>query len=91
MKQEIAFISLALFIIAIGFVMINPQFIGYVTVGDELSYSKTINQSFDFRNADHTTEARLRQQAAVIQENTRRSIYQDMQDGGSISKLTGRR
>jgi len=51
----------------------------------------TINQNFDFRNADHTTEARLRQQAAVIQENTRRSIYQDMQDGGSISKLTGRR
>ena len=51
----------------------------------------TINQSFDFRNADHTTEARLRQQAAIIQENTRRSIYQDMQDGGSVSKLTGRR
>ena len=51
----------------------------------------TINQSFDFRNADQGTEARLRQQAAVIQENTRRSIYQDMQDGGSISKLTGRR
>ena len=51
----------------------------------------TINQSFDFRNADQGTEAKLRQQAAVIQENTRRSIYQDMQDGGSISKLTGRR
>jgi len=51
----------------------------------------TINQNFDFRNADHTTEARLRQQAAIIQENTRRSIYQDMQDGGSVSKLTGRR
>jgi len=51
----------------------------------------TINQNFDFRNADQGTEARLRQQAAIIQENTRRSIYQDMQDGGSVSKLTGRR
>ena len=51
----------------------------------------TINQSFDFRNADKFTEARLRQQAMVIQENTRRSIYQDMADGGNISKLSGRR
>jgi len=51
----------------------------------------TINQSFDFRNADKFTEARLRQQAMVIQENTRRSIYQDMADGGNVSKLSGRR
>lgn len=51
----------------------------------------TINQSFDFRNADQFTEARLRQHAMVIQENTRRSIYQDMADGGNISKLSGRR
>lgn len=51
----------------------------------------TIHQSFDFRNADQFTEARLRQQAAVIKESTRNSIYQDMQDGGSVSKISGRR
>jgi len=51
----------------------------------------TINQSFDFRNADQFTEARLRQSAAVIKEQTRQSIYQDMQDGGQISKISGRR
>lgn len=53
--------------------------------------SVIINQSFDFSNADNTTEARLRAQAAQISEITKQSVYQDMADGGRVSKLTGRR
>ena len=51
----------------------------------------TVVQNFDFSNADNTTEARLRQAAGVIAESTKQSIYAEMQDGGNISKLSGRR
>ena len=51
----------------------------------------TVVQNFDFSNADNTTEARLRQAAGVIAESTKQSIYAEMQDGGNISKISGRR
>jgi hypothetical protein len=51
----------------------------------------TIVQNFDFSNADGGTEANLRQAAAVIQERTKQAVYSDMQDGGNISKISGRR
>lgn len=69
-----------------------PSTAGRMYSNDQLGGGGVVvNQSFDFRNADQFTEARLRQQAAVIQENTRQSIYQDMKDGGNVSKLSGRR
>ena len=51
----------------------------------------TVIQNFDFSNADNATEARLRQAAALIQETTKASIYAEMQDGGNVSKISGRR
>jgi hypothetical protein len=51
----------------------------------------TIVQNFDFSNADGGTEANLRQAAAVIQERTKQAVYAEMQDGGNVSKISGRR
>jgi phage-related minor tail protein len=51
----------------------------------------TVIQNFDFSNADNATEARLRQAAALIQQTTKASIYAEMQDGGNVSKISGRR
>ncbi len=51
----------------------------------------TIVQNFDFSNADSNTEARLRQAAAAIAQTTKQAIYSEMQDGGTISKISGRR
>ena len=68
-----------------------PATAGRIIPNGAMGGSVVINQSFDFSNADNTTEARLRAQAAQISEITKQSVYQDMADGGRVSKLTGRR
>jgi len=55
------------------------------------SAGMTIVQNFDFSNADSNTEARLRQAAAAIAQTTKQAIYAEMQDGGNVSKISGRR
>jgi tape measure domain-containing protein len=51
----------------------------------------TVVQNFDFSNADGSTVANLRQAASVIQEQTKQAIYAEMQDGGNVAKISGRR
>ena len=51
----------------------------------------TVVQNFDFSNADGSTVANLRQAASVIQERTKQAIYAEMQDGGNVAKISGRR
>lgn len=53
--------------------------------------SVVVNQHFDFSNADEGTEAKLRQAAGAIMAQTKASLLQDIQDGGSVSKVVGRR
>ena len=55
------------------------------------SSNVNINQSFDFRGADSGTEARLRQYAKRIKEETIKDITENINRGGSLAKVVGRR
>jgi hypothetical protein len=51
----------------------------------------TINQSFDFRNADGDSVGRLRAEAEKIKKETFDKVFTEMSRGGKYSKLSGRR
>lgn len=50
-----------------------------------------INQVFDFRDANPTTETRLRAAAANIKRETFAQVFNEINKGGRYAKMTGRR
>jgi len=62
-----------------------------VQLSGETGSNVNINQSFDFRGADGTTEARLRQFASQIKRETTKEIFDSINRGGSQAKTVGRR
>ena len=62
-----------------------------VQLSGDTESNVNINQSFDFRGADGTTEARLRQFAGQIKKETTKEIFDSINRGGSTAKTVGRR
>jgi len=50
-----------------------------------------INQSFDFRNADPGSEAKLRKEAERIKRETFNMVFDKISEGGRYAKISGRR
>ena len=51
----------------------------------------TIEQNFDFRNADASTITQLRNQAKVIEDRTFNRVFSEINKGGKFAKIAGRR
>ncbi len=62
-----------------------------VSIEGDTGDTINVNQSFDFRGADATTEAKLRQFAAQIKRETTKEIFDSINRGGSAAKIVGRR
>lgn len=68
-----------------------PNTGGRIVPNGEGGGNISINQNFDFSNADEAVLGRLHRQAAAIKEETFSAVFEAIGQGGSYSKATGRR
>lgn len=72
--------------------MFTPARSGYIVPNDKMGGSNvTITQSFDFRGADPSSEARLRQYAERIKQESVAAVFQKIERGGNAAAAVGRR
>lgn len=69
-----------------------PKQSGQIVPNNELGgTSVVVNQSFDFRGADGTTEARLRMYAEKIKQESVQAVFARIERGGAAAAAVGRR
>jgi len=68
-----------------------PNTGGRIVPNGEGGGNISINQNFDFSNADEAVLGRLQRQASAIKEETFSAVFEAIGQGGSYAKATGRR